>query len=372
MNRIILLDIDGVLVHPGGYRAALRATVHRFIDPDFEIREDLLTEFERRGISSEWDMSPLIIAAYWEDVLSRQPLTSLPEDVSAAAEQIRRQCKVKPPQRLSIPDFDLVVGQYPAETAFRAGCFPSIPEALRRNLMTETRNFQKSKTFRAFQHFTLGSQHYEETYNLRAEFETESLLLKYDHPKVSDSTRAAFFQNGNRVAAFTARPSHPPREVIDATLGYAPEAELALKLVGMMDVPLMAFGKLEYIAAQYGLNPEIFVKPAPFHALAGTLAAWTGEELSALNAAYDWHGTGKLNSRFGELPKSFELVVIEDTMGGIRSVRAAGEVLQKAGFDVTIRALGLTSGIEAKAQAFEKADVPHFETWESLLAEIHL
>jgi hypothetical protein len=39
---------------------------------------------------------------------------------------------------------------------------------------------------------------------------------------------------------------------------------------------------------------------------------------------------------------------------------------------VTIRALGLTSGIEAKAQAFEKADVPHFETWESLLAEIHL
>ena len=59
-------------------------------------------------------------------------------------------------------------------------------------------------------------------------------------------------------------------------------------------------------------------------------------------------------------------------MGGIRSVRAAGEVLQKAGFDVTIRAYGLTSGIVAKAQAFEKADVPHFETWESLLAGIQL
>ncbi len=63
MTKIILLDIDGVLVHPGGYRAALRATVQRFIG-DVEIREDLLTDFEKRGISSEWDMSPLIVAAY--------------------------------------------------------------------------------------------------------------------------------------------------------------------------------------------------------------------------------------------------------------------------------------------------------------------
>ena len=31
MTKIILLDIDGVLVHPGGYRAALRATVNHFL-----------------------------------------------------------------------------------------------------------------------------------------------------------------------------------------------------------------------------------------------------------------------------------------------------------------------------------------------------
>ena len=69
MTKIILLDIDGVLVHPGGYRAALRATVHRFIDPDFQIQEDLLTSMEKRGIASEWDMSPLIIASYWNSIL---------------------------------------------------------------------------------------------------------------------------------------------------------------------------------------------------------------------------------------------------------------------------------------------------------------
>jgi hypothetical protein len=297
-------------------------------------------------------------------------MDNLSDDVSVAANVIQCQRKMDIPKQLSIPEFRLVVGQYPAETAFHAGCFLSIPEALRKNLLTKTRNIHKSETMRIFQHFSLGSKHYEETYNLPAEFEAESLLLKYDHPNVDDSIRAAFFQKGSHVAAFTARPSHPPREATDSVLGYAPEAELALELVGMKDIPLVAFGKLEYIAAQYGLDPATLVKPSPFHALAATLAAWTGEELSALKAAYDWHGTGRLDSRFSELPKSFELIVVEDTMGGIRSVLAAAEILQKAGFDVKVRPFGLTSGIEAKAFAFENSKVPYFENWKSLIAGI--
>jgi hypothetical protein len=367
MTKIILLDIDGVLVHPGGYRAALRATVQRFLG-NFEVQEDLLTDLEKRGISSEWDMSPLIIAAYWDDILSRQSIDNLSEDISIAAVEIHNQRRVESPNHLSIPEFALVVGQYPAEAAFQAGCFLSIPEMLRKNLLTETRNVHKSHSMRTFQHFTLGSRHFEETYNLPAEFETESFLLKYDHSNVDDSIRAAFFQSGNHIAAFTARPSHPPREVVGLTLGYAPEAELALELVGMGNIPLIAFGKLEYIAAQHQLDPAALVKPSPFQALAATLSAWTGEELSVLKAAYDWHNTGALNGNFNKLPKSFELIVIEDTMGGIRSVRAAGEILRKAGFDVTVRVFGLTSGIEAKAFAFENSDVPYFENWTSLVA----
>lgn len=371
MTKIILLDIDGVLVHPGGYRAALRATVHRFVGHDFEIQEDLLTGMERRGISSEWDMSPLIIAAYWEDVLSRQPVSRLPEDGAAAAEEIQR-LKVDAPKNLSIPEFDLLPGRYPAEAAFRAGCFPSIPEGLRRNLLTETRSVRQSHTMRIFQHFTLGSKYFEETYDLPAEFETESFLLEYDHSKINNSILEAISQNENYIAAFTARPSHPPHEVTDSILGYAPEAELALDLIGMRGVPLIAFGKLEYIAAQHQLDPATLVKPSPFQALAATLTARTGGELSALKAAYDWHQTGKLNSDFGKLPKDFQLIVVEDTLGGIRSTRAAGEIFQQAGFNVTVRAFGLTSGIQAKASAFDAAGVPHFENWEALLAAVDL
>lgn len=369
MKRILLLDIDGVLVQPGGYRAALRATVKRFIG-DYVIEEDVIANMEQRGISSEWDMAPLIIAAYWENILSRQPISGLSDDMAVAAKQIQSQ-QADRPKQLRIPEFELVTGQYPAETAFQAGCFASIPEGLRRNLLTESRNVNKSETFRTFQHFTLGSEMFGFTYQLAAEFEAQSLLRTEDKANVSVEIRERLRHEGNSIAGFTARPSHPPRGV-EASVGYAPEAEVALELVGMSDIPLMAFGKLEYIAAQHGLNPAVLMKPAPFQALAGILAAWTGDELLALHAAYEWHVSGNLNSRFVELPQSFELIVVEDTLGGIRSTLAAGKVLREAGYDVTVRTLGLTSSSAAKKSAFERAAIPCYENWEALLDGVGL
>jgi len=366
MTRIILLDIDGVLVQPGGYRAALRATVQRFIG-NYHIEDDLLTDLEKRGISSEWDMAPLIIAAYWDDVLLSYPIDNLSEDIIIASKQIQEQ-KIDPLNKLAIPEFELVVGQYPAETAFRSGFFSLIPESLRRNLLMNTRNVHKSATMRVFQHFTLGSKKFEETYQLSAEFEAESFLLTEDKSNISKENIERLKRPNQFLSAFTARPSGVPRELTESNIGYAPEAELALELVGLTDIPLMAFGKLEYIAAQHGLDPATLIKPSPFQALAGILAAWTSDELSALQAAYGWQSTGLLNGCFNDLLKSFELIVVEDTMGGIRSVQGAGDVLQKAGLDVTIKVFGLTSGISAKKIAFEQADVPHFDSWDELIA----
>ena len=369
MTRIILLDVDGVLVRPGGYRAALRATVNHFLDSYFDMDEETLAELERRGISSEWDMAPLLLASYFNSILLQQPMQNLPDDVSAAAREMNRQRQVAAPTHVSIPQFDLVAGQYPAETAFHAGCFSEIPHGFRKNLLTQTRNVHASDTIRVFQHFTLGSKKFAATYHLPAEFETESFLLAHDTSNINDEIRSKLRQRDHRLVAFTARPSGPPCEVAESTVGYAPEAELALELVNLQDIPLIAFGKLEYIAAQHQLDPAALVKPSPFQALAGTLAAWTGEELSALQAAYDWHRTGALSGRFSELPKSFELIVVEDTMGGIRSARAAGEMLQRAGLEVNIRAVGLTSGNSAKASAFERAGVRYFQDWASLIIE---
>ncbi len=367
MTKIILLDIDGVLVNPGGYRAALRATVNHFIQPYFEIDEETLTELERRGISSEWDMAPLLLASYFNSILLQQPMHSLPQEVSAAAHEIQLQRKVNAPPHLSIPEFDLVAGQYPAESAFHAGCFSSIPYELRKNLLTQTRSVHASHAMRTIQHFTLGSEKFIQTYNLPAEFETESYLLTYDTSNINDEIRATLRQPSVHLAAFTARPSAPPSEIAESIVGYAPEAELALELVQLTDIPLIGFGKLEYLASQYGLDPATLVKPSPVQALTATLAAWTGEEWSSLQAANHWRETGILNEAFNQLPKSFELIVVEDTMGGIRSTLMAGKILQHAGMDLIIRPLGLTSGNSARAAAFQQAGIPFFEDWNSLV-----
>ena len=367
MNRIILLDIDGVLVQPFGYRAALRATVQHFIGFDLEMEEDVLTDLEKRGITSEWDMVPLIIASYWNSILIQQPMQHLPDDVSAAAREIHRQRKVDTSIELSVPEFDLVVGQYPAQTAYEARLFSSIPEPLRKNLLTGTRNIHVSHSMRTFQHFTLGSKYFTETYNLQADFETESFLLEHDRSNLNEDILSALQGDRNKLVAFTARPSCPPREIKDSLFGYAPEAELALELVGLKDIPLIAFGKLEYIAGQHGLDPATLIKPSPFQALAATLAAWTDDEMSALKAVYDYQNTGVLNGRFAALLGSFELIVVEDTMGGICSACEAGKILRQSGFDVSVHAFGLTNGNVAKAAVFDAANIQYYEKWETLI-----
>jgi len=367
MTRIILLDVDGVLVQPGGYRAALRATFNHFIEPRLDLQEETLTNLEKRGITSEWDMSPLLLASYWTDILSRQPMQNLPSDVAAAAVEINRQRKVDAPARVSVPEFSLVAGQYPAEAAFHTGCFAILPYELQKNLLTETRNIHKSYTMRIFQHFTLGSKRFAETYKLPAEFETKPFLLTYDKSNINEEIRSKLCQSDHHLAALTVRPSAPPREVFDSHSGYAPEAEMALELVGLSDIPSIAFGKLEYLASHYGLETATLMKPSPFHALAGVLAAWTGEEWHSLQATNHWRETGSLNGLLDQLPSAFELMVVEDTMGGIQSTRSAAEILKKAGLDVHIFAIGLTSGNSGKASAFEQAGVQHFQDWDSLI-----
>jgi len=370
MTRIILLDIDGVLVQPLGYRAALRATVQHFIGSDIEIEEEVITDLEKHGITSEWDMVPLIIASHWNSILLQQSMQNLSDDVFVAAREIQSQRKVD--GSINVPVFDPVAGQYPAQTAYEADLFSSMPEHLRKNLLTETRNVHKSHSMRIFQHYTLGSIHFEKTYNMQPEFETESYLLKYDRSNLDKNIRAVLQGDGNKLIAFTARPSRPPREITESMPGYAPEAELALELVGLRGIPMIAFGKLVYIASQYNLDPAMLVKPSSFHALSGMLAALTGDELFALRATCEYQVTGVLNGLFADLPHSFELIVVEDTMGGIHSVRDAGDILRQSGFDVAVRAFGLTGGSMAKAAAFNAAKVPHFEKWETLIKQIKI
>jgi len=376
MKKVILLDIDGVLVHHGGYRAALHATLNHFASlmglSHFDFPEEKLAELEKRGIYSEWDMVPLLLATLWNDILSHRPNLNLPADLYSAATEIGRNVNGYMPRELIIPEFEYIAGQYPAEAALQHGCFPFIPIDLRLNILSQSRNINLSQTMRLFQHYSLGSRVFSKTYELPAEVETESFLLTHDRSNINDTIRDRLRQPNIYLAGLTARPSAPPREVNDSHFGYAPEAEIALELVGLADIPLIAFGKLEYLAAKRGLDAGVLIKPSPVHALAATAAAFTGDEWSGLQSAGDWFQTGKLNGVFANLPREFELYVVEDTLGGIRSTQAAGDVLRQAGFDVNTHTLGLTSGSASKVKAFTQAGVPYFENWASLIAEINL
>jgi hypothetical protein len=376
MTKVLLLDIDGVLVRPGGYRAALHATLNYFVNlmglPHFEFPEEKLAGLERRGITSEWDMVPLLLGVLWNDILSHQAVTDLPVDVPSATFRIGQNLDGYVPSDLVIPDFDLVPGQYPADTVLQSELFPCIPEELRTNLLHRSRDVRFSQTMRMFQQYTLGSRAFTQTYNLPAEVETESLLHKHDKSNINDTIREKLRQPGIHLTAFTARPSAPPREVTAPPLGYAPEAEIALDLVGLSDIPLISFGKLQYLGEQRGYDPEFLLKPSPVQALAGIAAALTESEWPALKAACDWHEKGQLKGILTKLPQSFNVTIVEDTLGGIRSVWAAGEILKDAGLNVTVRAFGLTSGSATKSAAFEGAGVPHCSDWGALVGLLEL
>jgi len=374
MKKIILLDIDGVLVHQGGYRAALHATLNHFAVlmglSHFDFPEEKLAALEKRGIFSEWDMVPLLLATLWNDILSHYPNLNLPADLYSAAVEIGRNINGHKPRELIIPEFEYITGEYPAEAALQHGCFPFIPMDLRVNILSQSRNIKFSQTMRLFQHYTLGSCVFSQTYNLPAEVETESFLLTHDRSNINDEIRLKLRQPNIHLAALTARPSAPPCEVNDSHFGYAPEAEIALNLVGLADIPLIAFGKLEYLAARRGLDARSLLKPSPAHALAAAVAAFTGNEWAGLQSAGDWFQTGQIKNILEGLPRAFELFVVEDTLGGIRSTLAAGEILRQSGLNVQTRAFGMTNGSPAKAEAFTQAGIDCFENWAGLIHEL--
>jgi hypothetical protein len=374
MTKIILLDIDGVLVTPGGYRAALHSTLNYFAtlmgSPHFDFHEEQIAELEKHGIFSEWDMVPILLATTWNDILSTWNDINLPSDVKVAAVEIGKRMNGYISHELNVPDFEILPNIYPTQSALQQKCFPLIPENLRHSLLHDSRNVHFSATTRLFQHFSLGSKTFSEAYHLPSEIETVSLLHSHDVSNLNPSILEKLLQPNIHLASITARPSAPPRNVDASHIGYAPEAEKALELVGLPNIPLIGYGRLEYIAKLQNLEPSTLLKPSPVHALAGTLAAYTNDEWQSLESAVEWQQTGKLNNIFSQLPKEFELIVVEDTMGGIRSVQSAGEIFQQAGFDVIVKTIGLTSGSKAKASAFEKAGIESFDTWEDVIQKI--
>ena len=76
--KILLLDIDGVLVQPAGYRMATEATCQYFLEKGGITNSISYTEiyslFEAQRVTSEWDMVPLTLLMVFNAISEIDPI----------------------------------------------------------------------------------------------------------------------------------------------------------------------------------------------------------------------------------------------------------------------------------------------------------
>jgi len=366
----ILLDVDGVLVHPVGYKAALTATVNTITAamglPAWGPDENEIATFEACGITNEWDSTAMCVSLLLRAALHRRP--DLARDSLDATFAAIRESGV----RLDRPDFVGAARQI--EEAHNGRHMPSRvyldllegqlgehERALVHALLGDVYNLA-TLTTRLFQAFTLGSAHFESTYRQPAPFEGESYLITRDLPLLSPEMRRRLIdwasQPGHGATIFTARPSLPPNGTRAASSVYSPEAELAAELLGLDGaIPLVAQGGVGWIAERHGRQPSDYVKPSPVQALAALGAALSRQTLESLEAAAALVETGRLGGPLAALAEgSTRVILFEDSVTGIRAARLAVEQMRGKGLAVELEAVGVSPHEAKRATLRAQAD----------------
>ena len=357
--KILLFDMDGVLLESRGYHLALQETVRRMAlalgFADATLSPDDIAAFEAGGITSEWDEAAISTALLLETVWMDEPECSLPDSLA-------QPISANPSPR-TLPDFrelarvlstvDLL-HLHPLERAGRLflgqNHHTARQEQILKDLILGARLAEISLTHRTFQELVLGSAEFSRTYDLPAELNSESYLLKYDRSNLSsvDSIRLQdwMFLPGHAAALITSRPSHPPAGIFST-----PEAELGAELVGLEGIPILGWGGMCWLGLQRHTDPQNFLKPSPVHALAGLRMAWGESQETALAAAADLVENNQTDSSWQRL-EAAQVSVFEDTPGGIKSLRSAKGVLGRAGIHIEANSYGIAQN-QVKVQALK-------------------
>jgi hypothetical protein len=377
LRTLILFDVDGVLVHPVGYKAALRALVDHFAaqmgQPAMGPSDDEIAVFEACGLTNEWDSGAMCVSAMLLAALEARPNTRRVtlDDTFAAV----RGSGVQFPR----PDFTGTareIAHYHPDGHLPAASYLTLLTArtdpatlpLLRTLLSDVYHVTGTPTTRVFQTYTLGSDRFAATYGQPAPFKSNSYLADYDVPLLTGDNRERLLkwnhQPGHGVAIFTARPSLPPADLPDdeppgdPPAGYAPEAELAVDLIGLAgQVPLIAQGRVGWLAWSQGRAVAAYLKPSPVQALASIGAAASGSETRALEAAAALVEHGELTGPLMTLADCLtRVIVFEDAAVGIRAARRAVELLQHAGLEVTLEGVGVSPQPDKRAALARVAD----------------
>jgi len=367
--KIVLFDIDGVLIESRGYRAATMATLsHLYAELGLKFplpSAQTIGLMESFGITNEWDMIAFCISMI---------LQSISEETGQEIE-LRDWADIPALTKLHLPenggvDYDagtrrlsrLLVEEKIPTLAVLEGClnnpadspFPYLArQPFFRQFYTELYDARLCRVTSVFQNLTLGSDVFRRIYLREPDFYSPSLLSTEDIPLASPHTLERIKSMAGSAALYTARASRPPKNFDGEGFLYPPEAEIAVEKLGLESLPLISTGRVLPLADASGRPFESLVKPAPVQALAAIAAAWTQAEWPALQWALSIFENAERKSLGSSipaesrlpvsLPQQFELHIFEDSAGGILAGKKAARLLIEAGFRVHLFAWGIGS-----------------------------
>lgn len=378
---ILLFDVDGVLIDSRAYHAALQNTVAYFAKRlglgEIELSKESIFVFESQSITVEWDSSAICIAALLLERLKAAPVKHLAPHWWEALDQLgAKHTQIAP------FDFNALAqrvgeatppGDLPSHTAlalFSQDKLPPETRGLLVQLLANCYDIDAAPGMQLFQNYALGHAQYAQYYGLPSHVTCEPLLEKLDRPFLKPEMRDKLLERLRRgeisAAIYTARPSLAPLEAEGTQRGYTPEAEIGRAIVGLDPLPIMAFGKVEWIGRRVGRSGADLVKPSPVHAMAAMAAARTGLEVEALKAAlaveHGDHLRYPLTACAGET-----VHVFEDSASSLRAVTRAVELLNRQGLGLSLVRHGIAPAKSPKRATLKAiADVVHKDVNEAL------
>lgn len=363
MRTIILLDVDGVLVYDGGYRASAVATINYFA-AQLGLRgmaptEEEIDAFHAAGFTNEWVFNPLAVGILRLAAAQGKPVRR--PDYLAWIERTRAHPGNPTERAVAVLLDELARLSLPGSRRSRL-------EADLKALLADPYDVYRCPTTQVLQEFALGSRLYADYYGLPSRFDSPSLLEQEDEPALTPEGRARLERlvvaQGAQVCIYTARPSGPPS--LDASLPalkagdfpLAPEAELAVRLLDLEQYPLIAMGRMQWLADRHGETAEALTKPSPVQVLAALGAAVSGEEVPALEAAYALYRHGQFRPPLADLTgQHIQVFVLEDATLGLQAAADGLRLLEKYGLSTQMRGIGVT-----RSPAKTAALIPYCET----------
>jgi hypothetical protein len=347
---LMLLDLDGTLIHDRGYRAAIDATVIRYAQqhnlPTYPPYDDDVHLLHAHGYSNEWDT-----VAFLAGILHHAALTHLDgrPDYQAWTRKTA--------------DYGGLPNERARDVLLRES--PSELHGLIHVLLDNVTDVARAPTTRIFAEMILGSELFSQHYGLPAALDVPSLLEELDESLIDEHSRQIIL--AHRTCVFTARPSLPPGHALAASHTGAsqawtftrppdegaapvhpPEAEIGLRLLRLEHLPMIALGHIQWLADQHDERVYDLTKPSPVQALAAMLTAAGLSERRALHAAYAFWKDGVLPGEFVAL-QGEHIYVLEDNAGGIRATHVAGGMLRRCGVTVEVHGIGISRSTVKRA-----------------------